>query len=344
MNISRTRRPAALRRLALAAMLLCPHAPAAVADPAPEGLGDGTSFLPAVTHKNLTLIPLVTSDPLDPAGEEVATLDEGMRSKKVKIAEVDQSGSVGTLRIENKTGKPLFLMAGEVVLGGKQDRIVGKNTLIPKGANQNIPVFCVEHGRWNGRKVEFESAGVLAHKKLRTKASFKDQGEVWKEVGEKNTKRGTANETDTYRQVAQQQAGGTLASWEKAIGASLAALPAAQRQRMVGVAVAVNGEVVAVDVFGTPALYAKLEQKLLRSYITEAIDEPIAKNLKTPAAADVRVFLAKAKAEPEPETRAYESDDSETLEKAGKGAGSTKVIRKGGGKAKPVYESIQKME
>jgi hypothetical protein len=337
-------RTTAARRLALAALLVCQVTPAS-ADPTP-GLGDGTSFAPAVTHKNLTLIPLVTSDAPDPAEEEVSTLDEGMRAKKVKIKEVDQSGSVGTLSIQNNTGKPLFLMAGEVVLGGKQDRIVGKNTLIPKGAKQNIPVFCVEHGRWSaGRKVDFETAGVLAHKKLRTKASFKNQGEVWQEVSEKNAKRGASNATDTYRQVAAQQAGGTLASWEKAINGSLAAMPAAQRDKMVGVAVAVNGKVVAVDVFGNPKLYAKLEQKLLRSYITEAIDAPLVPGVKPPGGADVKGFLELAKAAPEPEVRAYESDDSETVEKVGKDAGSTKVIRKGApGKAKPVYESIQTME
>jgi hypothetical protein len=308
-------------------------------------LDEGVAALPAVTVKNLSLIPLVSTEPAPAPEEDVATLDEGMKARKVKITEVSQSGSVGTLRIDNKTGKPLFLMAGEVVLGGKQDRIVGKNTLVPAGKQQDIPVFCVEHGRWNGRKVEFSSAGVLAHKKLRTKASFKNQGEVWDEVKAKNAQRGTANATDTYRQVAAQQAGGTLAGWEKEVGKGLAAVPEAQRKRMVGMAIALNGEVVAVDVFASPALYAKLSQKIVRSYITEAIDAPIIAGAKVPSVTDVRGFLDRANAAPEPEATSYESDAAETVDKAGSTAGTTKVIKKGGnGKAKPVYQSTQKME
>jgi hypothetical protein len=334
-----------MRRLALAlsTLLTACQPGTAQAHPVGEELEQGTVLLAAVTHKNLSLIPIVTTDPVDPAEEDVATLDEGMRQKKVKITEVDQSGSVGTLRIENKTGKPLFLMAGEVVLGGKQDRIVGKNTLIPTGARQDLPVFCVEHGRWDNRKVDFSSAGVLAHKKLRTKANFKNQGEVWDEVKAKNGKRGTENSTDTYREVAAQQAGGTLAGWEKAFGAGLAAIPAEQRKKMVGVAVALNGEIVAVDVFGSPALYAKLEQKLVRSYITEAIDAPLVAKARPAGPVEVRLFLTKAKAAPEPENKAFESADSETMEKVSKDSGSTKVLRKGG-KGKPVYQSTQKMD
>jgi hypothetical protein len=305
------------------------------ADAAPADLGDGNALLAPISHQNRTLLPVLATGPV--AADEYLTLDEGMRSKKVRIGEIDD-GEVNALRISNRSDLPLFLMAGEVVLGGKQDRIIGKNTIVPPRATQSIPVFCVEHGRWSGRRTEFSSAGALAHNHLRAKASFEGQSEVWSEVKTKNAKRRTDNATDTYRRVAVQQASGTMAGWERAFERGVAALPAADRARLVGYAVALNGEVVAVDVFGAPALFGKLRGKLLRSYITEAIDEPIAKVVTAPTAADVIAFVARAEAAPA--QKVYESDEAETVNAVGASEASTRVMKKGAPADKPVYKAV----
>jgi hypothetical protein len=243
-------------------------------------------------------------------------LDEAMRARKVRIHETSRDGDVNELKLTNKANEPLFLLAGEVIIGGKQDRIIGKNTIIPARTTQVVPVFCVEHGRWQAEgTTEFKTANALAHGRLRARASFADQGEVWSEVAQKNELRKTKNATDTYRTVAKQQAGGTLDGSEKKIKAAIEKLPAADRARMVGYAVAINGDVASVDVFSSPALFQKLETKLVRSYLTEAIDVEKDREAKPATVTDVKDFMADADAADE--EYAFDSGVAETVNKKG---------------------------
>jgi hypothetical protein len=294
--------------------------------PKSDELAPGTTALAPITTGSLTLIPLVAAKP-DTAGDDLLVLDEAMTKKLVRIHEVDDGGSVNELTLTNKAKQPLFLLAGEVIIGGKQDRIIGRNTIIPAKTTQAVPVFCVEHGRWtDGAKKEFKSAKALAHGRLRTQASFKDQSEVWEEVSDKNAKRKTENGTDTYRKVAAQQSDGTLKSGVKAVRAAIDKLPADERDRMVGYAVAINGSVATVDMFGSPKLFHKLEDKLVRSYLTEAIDVATDKKAKAPTVKDITTFMADADAAAE--TAQYTTDDADTAIRAGKVSGKASVKMK----------------
>lgn len=58
--------------------------------------------------------------------------------------------NVNCLLVVNKSDKPLYLMPGEIVVGGQQDRAVGHEYVIaPSETPVPIDVFCVEHGRWH---------------------------------------------------------------------------------------------------------------------------------------------------------------------------------------------------
>jgi hypothetical protein len=225
--------------------------------------------LAPLTHANLAVFPVVSTSG-KPRQADYLVLDEGMKKGLIKVVE-KEGGDVNQLELRNRSDRPLFLMAGEVVIGGKQDRIIGKNTIVAPRASEHVPVFCVEHGRWSGRKAEFSSAEVMAHTELRKKASFSDQGEVWKEVSAKNAKRKLENATDTYRRVAQDRSvSKSIESYERAIRPRLAAVQG--RDRMVGFVVALDGKVVAIETFASPALFHKFQDKLLRSYFVEAVD------------------------------------------------------------------------
>jgi hypothetical protein len=273
---------------------------AALADkpskPASTRLDDKTALLAPVTHDNLTIFPVITTA-AKISKVDYLVLDEGMKSKKVRILEKGDGGDVNELTIRNTSERPLFLMAGEVVIGGKQDRIIGKNTIVAPRTTETIPVFCVEHGRWNGRKAEFSSAGALAHTELRKKANFSDQGDVWGEVAAKNAKRKLENDTDTYRGVAQSASVvKSIGGYQKAFAGKLGKLGG--RDRQIGFVVALGGKVVAIETFGSPKLFKKFEQKLLRSYYVEAIDAEHAANgaaIAAPKPADVTEFAGKAK-------------------------------------------------
>jgi len=253
-------------------------------------LDKNRKVLAPITYKNLTLFPVVATT--RKKGADYIVLDSGMKRGVVKVNERKGGGTVSKLSLTNKSDKPLFLMAGEVIVGGKQDRIIGKDTIVAAKSTETVPVFCVEHGRWAGRKASFSSAKALGHMALRRRAKFSSQSAVWKEVAKKNAMRKLSNKTQTYRHVA------TAKKFKKSVGAYAnffkRALTRVKQPRQVGFIVAFNGKVVAVELFGSAKLFGKLQAKLLRSYYVEAIDRKVRKNPRKAVAADVRMFIANA--------------------------------------------------
>jgi len=294
-------------------------------------------MLAAIQVDQLTLTPIVSTKPAKDK-VDLLVLDEAMPKKLVRIKEV-ADGEVNSLTLTNNASQPLFLLAGEVIIGGKQDRIIGRNTIIPAKTTQEVPVFCVEHGRWEGDTKEFTTAKALAHGRLRGKASFESQGEVWDEVHDKNAKRKTENGTDTYRQVAQQESAGDAGKLADKVTTALGKLPADQRAQLVGFAVAINGKIQTVDVFGSPALFAKLQGKLVKSYVADAVDVAPQKDAKAPTSSDIKAFVADAaKADSE---RSYDTKAAHTFVKKGYKADSAKVTIEASPSAPAVYETTQ---
>jgi hypothetical protein len=282
----------------------------------------GTKMLAPIQVDSLTLTPIVTDAPAGPK-VDVLVLDEAMASKKVRIKEIE-SESVNNLTFINKSEQPVFILAGEVIIGGKQDRIIGANTIIPANTTQTVPVFCVEHGRWDDSSKEFTTAKALAHGRLRGKANYAAQSEVWSEVAATNERKKTKSESDTYRTVAQQQSNGTLATQQKKVDAAIAKVAADDRAKMIGYVVSLNGKVATVDMFQSPALFKKLEPKLLRSYITEAVDIVAAKDVKPPSPKMVLDFIDDA--EKGANEEAYSTKAAKSYRKSGKATGKSSVV------------------
>ncbi len=252
---------------ALTALLAAPLALAQGASPAPElDLGDYEAGAPVLAY-NLAVVPLHTRRP--PPYDDYTVLEEAQAAKKVSIREVNGDGTVEELRVHNRDERPLYLVGGELVLGGKQDRMVKSDVVLEPGERRKVPVFCVEQGRWNGQSLAFEPGLAVAHPDLRRAAFFSEQGAVWGEVERKSQVSGVSSATGTYRRVFQD------AGLRQRIGKYLdeiqSKLP--RHERLAGVAVAINGELEVVDVFDSPKLYAKLERKLLASYVLTALEE-----------------------------------------------------------------------
>src|SRR5208282_3479405 len=126
----------------------------------------GYSLLSPIRSGNLTVFPLVASKSYDTA--EFLTLDEGLRSGDVVVTEAGQArglirrrpgeppimhpmrdAEVNRLVLVNNSKRPLLLLAGEIVTGGKQDRVIGKDRIVPPESDPvDLSVFCVEPGRW----------------------------------------------------------------------------------------------------------------------------------------------------------------------------------------------------
>src|SRR5271156_3393425 len=178
----------------IAAILILVGAGIAAAKLCPGGgvpKGDQTLAQPGwrlaqpITFDNLTIFPVVSAD--DANTSEFATLDEALASGDALVTEQGASmrrmrdGSVAPnysigpqvnqLVLINRGKRPLILLAGEVVSGGKQDRVIGKDRIVPVGAAPlPLDVFCVEHGRWSSGAT-FVASKTIVHPSVREKAA-----------------------------------------------------------------------------------------------------------------------------------------------------------------------------
>ncbi|NMO21698.1 hypothetical protein HPC49_32710 [Pyxidicoccus fallax] len=252
---------------ALVALFIAPLALAQNDSPAPElSLGDYEAGAPVLAY-NLAVVPLHTRK--GPPYDDYTVLEEAQAAKKVSIRELDSDGTVRELRVHNKDERPLYLVGGELLLGGKQDRMVQSDVVLDPGERQKVPVFCVEQNRWSGQSLSFQPGLAVAHPDLRRAALFSEQGAVWGEVARKSQVSGVSSPTGTYRRVFQD------AALRQRIGQYLDELQAKlpRDERMAGLAVAINGDLEVVDVFDSPKLYSKLERKLLASYVLAALEK-----------------------------------------------------------------------
>ncbi|MBI3272922.1 MAG: hypothetical protein HYZ53_28295 [Planctomycetes bacterium] len=198
--------------------------------------------------------------------------------------------TVNTLCIENRSDKPVFLMAGEIVKGGQQDRTIGQDMLLPpRSGPVNLAVFCVEHGRWQGQAT-FDSARLCADNSVRQQVLVaKAQTGVWKAVAGKNANAGATPETGTYL------AGATGKDVDERIRGRLARLldRMAAEEHLTGFVVAMDGQVVGADIFANPTICEKLREKLLRAYVFDAeTTEKAKQDAVAPTEGTVAAFLA----------------------------------------------------
>lgn len=276
--------------------------------------------LSPISHGNLTIFPVVTASTHDTS--QFLTLDEGIRSGEVVVTESGnvaplirrrgtypppQSGAqVNKLVLINNAKRPLLLLAGEIVTGGKQDRVIGKDRIVPPESDPiDLGVFCVEPGRWVARSDKFGTISGLAQPSVRAKAMVdKDQQKVWDQVatsrealsasvpamagpvGSVNGRPTTSYAATVENAEIKKQLDEVVVSMQQSYTQLMHQL---RDRNAVGVVVAVNGEIIWADIFASPSLLEKYWPKLVRSYAAEAMVEHA--NNKRVAEAAAEAFL-----------------------------------------------------
>ena len=281
--------------------------------PSPPAKPEGDwRILDPVTYENIAVFPVVA-----PYGQDTSaflTLEEGLATGEVFIRERGSEGmvrgrdgrpvwipqttgaSVNQLVLVNRSKRPLLLLAGELVSGGKQDRVIGKDRIVPVGAPPlPLDVFCVEHGRWTGSP-QFAAARTIVHPSVRERAAVdQKQTEVWDAVRSGTTVEADAAapapmlserrlqsaiagnaHTEAYEKIYQSGAVGVsiddfVGEVQRRFGSATSGL---NGERVVGVVVAYGGEVAWSDIFASGDLFDHYWHKLLRSYAVEALARP----------------------------------------------------------------------
>jgi len=198
---------------------------------------------------------------------KILTLDEAMEKGGLVIKELEPE-DVNRLMVQNKSSDWIFIMAGEILTGSKQDRILKDDLLLPpKSGKIIVSAYCVEKGRWTYNTEKFSSNKTVSNINVRQKAREScEQDKVWHAVSETQSNCGFTPSTgalnETYSAPAIQKNIDDLYDRFKN-------LPG-EYPGMNGVAVVIGDEILCSDLFGKKELFKKLWPKLLKSYLLEA--------------------------------------------------------------------------
>ncbi|MGA2672816.1 MAG: DUF6569 family protein [Terracidiphilus sp.] len=349
-----------LGRFGLAAALLlafaasCRQSGVQAAGGPAEAASDPYRVLAPIESGNLLLFPVVRAGSKSPGATPFLTLDEGIRSGEVEVTEagrvqglVRPRGSVGippyhddpfrggpppiqnpyrgdqvnTLVLVNNSKQPLLLLAGEIVTGGKQDRVIAKDRIVPAGSEPiDLSVFCIEPGRWTESSATFGAAAkmpghsFMVQPTVREQAMVaKDQRQVWDSVHGAISQMELAAAPSAVTGLNGGLAGGTAypramatTSYAKTMQDSAisekvdeAAAPVMRsreqvlaqlrQEHAIGVVVAVRGEIVWADLFADTDLLSRYWTKLVRSYAAESLNP--GETHSAPTVAEVQHFL-----------------------------------------------------
>jgi hypothetical protein len=195
----------------------------------------------------------------------IATLEEARTRGDLVITERAQA-AVPSLVVDNRGKAHALLLAGEILLGGKQHRVVTEDILLPPLSGPlTIAVYCVEQGRWTGRAPHFESKGSFAAPGLRARVMERaDQGRVWEEVSKYAAAAAAPSQTGSYQAIYDKP---EVKEHQQEVERTLdhRAAPGAR-----GAAVFVGPSLAGLDLFEDAGLFARQWPKLLRAHALEA--------------------------------------------------------------------------
>lgn len=200
------------------------------------------------------------------------TLAEGFADRSVEVTE-KSSATVPGLWLANRSREMILVMDGEEIVGGKQNRMVNASFLIGPSSEVELPVTCVEHGRWHDvapRFAEGEAAPnfLRRQKEMQVKTNLRasmrpmaDQGAVWDAIAMKQREEGIHSATGAMHDLYSQKAR-DLEEYNRAFEVAEGA---------VGMVVALNGGMVGADLFDQSRTAGRMWSKLVRSYSMDVI-------------------------------------------------------------------------
>jgi hypothetical protein len=266
------------------------------------------------------------------SGPVPLTLDEALANGSVQVIE---TGEVNELRIENTGAEEVFIQSGDIVKGGKQDRVLTVSFILSAHSGQ-VPIasFCVERGRWTARGTEDASTFASATEalpsreaKLAMKAPllaappvpdpslemegsgrlasssenevFERQREVWDAVDKTQSKlsSGINAEVASPESTTSLQLAMENEKLRELRSAYVKGLQEAGEREddIIGYAFAINGKLNSADLYASNGLFRKMWPKLLKAAATEAIGESNDKVEAPPSAEAVTAFLDEAR-------------------------------------------------
>lgn len=207
-------------------------------------------------------------------GPNYLTLSEALEMGLLEITEVSAGGSVPELKAINKGKEAILILDGEEVIGAKQNRVLNTTIMIGPESSVIIPVSCVERCRWHGPSLHIEKSENLmmfstrfkkvesVNRSLERDKEFKaDQMAIWEDISDKAAKLKAFSPTEAMKDIYDFR--------EKDLEAYLEPFKLIPEQK--GLLVFIGNKAAGFDFISREKAFARLYQKLLRSYAIEAL-------------------------------------------------------------------------
>lgn len=266
-------------------------------------------------YKHLTVVPLLSSTDTQ---LPYVLLADAMAAGTFRITEKG-TGSVPILIASNIGDTDVLILDGEQLIGARQNRTTNRSMIIAKGSDVEIPVSCMEHGRWHHVSPEMTMKSDLSPSKVRRKARDVEadhvrrrvaasthvlalaQTAVWEQIAEYSNALGTTSASGALDHVYDQQ--------QQSLGTWLKSFPREDGQ--IGLLATIGAQPLGLDVIGCRTLYGRLHERLMHGYILDAMSsQPSADGDAVSAATEFLVHV-----------RAAEKTDASSV-----GKGSYKVL------------------
>ncbi len=330
-----------------------PPPPVETVSPRGGGQAAATPLVdPAERVDNVSIFPIRSTTQQDVG--PLTTLDSAMTRRVASLHEVGsgpngENAEVNRLIIDNHGDVPIYVLAGTIVTGGKQDRQVGDDFIV--GAHQSVPVdaYCIEHGRWttvrDGAATggKFGVSAVMTESQVRAAAQYEhDQSSVWSKVAavnavhRKEAPSGTLMATVDARDVATKRT-----ALVQRMEARLRAAPS--DDEVVGIAYAIDGKVRSARWFANHKIFELFRSTLINTAAMEAVTaQSVAANSEAPSAPVANVapdavmhFLAEIQAGDVKEKRATPAMNVNDIRASSVGYGASTVLKAGAGGGAP---------
>jgi hypothetical protein len=217
----------------------------------------------------MTLFPLFTEE--STGGDlDYILAHEAISAGMVVVSEVSEAGSVSEVVVENNGRLPVLILEGTELRGARQNRMVNRTVLIGGKSHVRIPVACVERRRWRYQSRQFSSGshcppsmGSLLKRIASGKhGSHSDQIALWGEIRRRHETMGVSSPTDDLHAA--------LETHRERIERVQEQLPYPQDAS--GVAIALGGRIVAIEIFDKPETLRKLWGRLVQGIAIDALE------------------------------------------------------------------------
>lgn len=230
---------------------------------------------PPVHAAGVSMFPLFSDGDATATAPSYAVLRDALAAGTGRVTEVSEGGSVPVLRFTNDAPHPVLLLDGEELVGCKQNRILNLSILAPARGDIEIPVSCVEMGRWSRRSAQFSSPGrtmyaqlraskmAQVHRSLRESGEHSaDQSEIWASISAKSRRMGSRSHSEAMSGLYEHREGEI-----ERIARELMPLPG-----QVGAAFALHGRLAGVEWFDAPVTLGSYLPAIVAGYALDAMD------------------------------------------------------------------------